>query len=208
MIAASTSDNELMSSLQELGHSHSRSPSRDHPTVNSGRPSIHTTEVGGITVDNHEAGQELTNGHEDEELSYNQQSIPVWIDPSTDGSASESVYNAPGLLESSQPPAFVDTSYIEGVSNVISETENDTTGSFPTFSDPSWLNIDALPHPNNSNQILSRRYPHSLLSDHLDFIQKLLQQNGYAEKHFWWACHITFLMTDLLTYFAAVLLQR
>jgi hypothetical protein len=187
MIAASTSDNELIPPTQELGSSHSRSPSHDHPTVNSSRPSIHTTEVEVIAVDIHEAGQELANVLGDEELSYNQQSVPVWIDPSTDGSTSESVYNGPGLLDSSesQPPAFVDTSYIEGVSNVISANENHTAGSFPTFSDPSWLNIDSLPHPNNSNQILSRRYPHSILSDHLDFIQKLLKQNGYAEKHFW-----------------------
>lgn len=183
---APTFDNESPTPTHRSSRSHTRSPSCSNSIVASGPASVLTTESIGRLVDLREADhQELAVSLDDESPSYHQ-SAPIWSDAIIDKSALDSRYNEPGSLESRQSQAlchlpgtagFISTSCAGGFSNTISE--NDVDSAFH-FYDPSWLNIEPL--PDNSSQSVLRRYSHSHFSDHLDFIQKLLEQNGYAER--------------------------
>ena len=137
-------------------------------------------------VDDPAATQVLTNALE-EVLPFAQATSPVWIDPDTGGTIAVSVYDAPTIHQTSQNPpiAPVGSSYLEGSSAIITENENDSSDNFLIFGNSSWPGVDSLPQPSPYTHMSSLRAPHSLFSDHLDFIHKLLQQNGYAEKPFW-----------------------
>lgn len=178
MIIASNPSNELLVLTRGSDGPCARCPSCGHSGDTTERPAIHTTEVEQRPLDLHEAGQELTDSLGDQEPLDGPKSTPVWMDSSTSG-------NALVPLESGQshPSDLIGITCTGDASNVVSRNEIDIASSLLTFSEPSWLNLDSLPHPSNSAPSFSRRYPHSFFSDHLDFIQKLLQQNGYAEKH-------------------------
>lgn len=173
----------MLEATQDSGRPHIRSPSSGHSAATTMMPTVIIPEVDRRLVNVHETGQELVLSLGDEESLYTPQSATVWTDSNSSKNALESAYSA---LESGQNQIseLIATSCMDETSNVIREYESDMGSSLLAFSDPSWLNLDSQPYANASTQSLSRRYPHSLFSDHLDFIQKLLQQNGYAEKHF------------------------
>lgn len=131
---------------------------RDQSTSHAqGAPTPSIT-AGEIQVDNHGSHQERTDALPDDGLP----------------------------LGGEEPAPFAATTYGDEAPILIPESEHDSLGTFSAFSDTSWLNIGSLAQSSSYTQGLSQRYPHSRFSDHLDFIQRILHQNGYAEKHSWW----------------------
>lgn len=191
IVIAPAPDIESPTPTHRSSRSHTRSPSCSNSIAASGDASVLMTESVESLVDIREADhQELTVALVDEGPSYDHQSATIWSDSIIDKSALESGYGELGPLESRQTQALchlpgtsglISTSCGGGFSNAISENDIDITSSVFHSYEPSWLNIERL--PDNTSQSILRRYSHSLFSDHLDFIQKLLEQNGYAERH-------------------------
>ncbi|RFU33283.1 hypothetical protein B7463_g3054, partial [Scytalidium lignicola] len=189
---ALTAELDVLVAPQNSGSPETRSPSCDNSVVAvEAATSISTIEFPGSPVDVNEVRGELTISMGDDGPPHDHESAPVWTDSIIDTNALSSGYNALGSFECRQTQALFPSSgplaSIGGTSGVageptdIPENELDLTSNFLNLNNPSWPNFESFPYSYPQGPL--RRYSHSQFSDHLDFILKLLRQNGYTERH-------------------------
>lgn len=186
IVVASTSGDDLLPSSQKLDSSLGTSSSHGYHAAVTGKGSTHSIGAEENVIDTRTLGQGSTNGLGDDGDSLTNQPDHAWLNPGMGGNNCENAYSHQKNLDSSQTQAtFARAPFVDVDSDAVCESRNITSSSISTFSDPLWFTNGPQPQTSSSAHMLSHKSHHSLFSDHLDFLQKLLQQNGYAEKHTW-----------------------